>query len=155
TLLEMKSEFSLGGARDVRAAAMQATRGIILETQVFLDIRGTLRRAATIRRTLSRLDTQFPVLAAIADRLEDSSGLQGQISRVLDDNGAVLDTASPRLALVRRDLRQALERLQSRLNNLINNSNNAKFLQEQLVTQRNGRYVIPLRAEFKGRIPGI
>src|SRR5215813_12014777 len=154
-LLEMKSEFTLGGARDVRAAAVQATRGIILEPQVFLDIRGTLRRATTIRRTLTRLDTQFPVLAEIADRLEECSGLQGEISRVLDDNGAVMDSASPRLALVRRDLRQAFERLQGRLNSLINNSNNAKFLQEQLITQRNGRYVIPLRAEFKGRIPGI
>jgi DNA mismatch repair protein MutS2 len=155
TLIEIKSEISLGGARDVREAALQATHGIILEPQTFLDIRGTLRRATTIRRTLSRLRGQFPRLADIADSLEECIGLQGEISQVLDDNGNVLDSASPQLAIIRRDMRVAFDRLQSRLSNLINNANNAKFLQEQLITQRNGRYVIPLRAEFKGRIPGI
>jgi DNA mismatch repair protein MutS2 len=154
-LLLDKSEISLGGARDVREAAMQATHGIILEPQTFLDIRGTLRRATTIRRALSRMRGQFPVLADIADGLEECAGLQGEISQVLDDNGNVMDTASPRLAIIRRDMRLAFERLQGRLNSLINDANKAKFLQEQLITQRNGRYVIPLRAEFKGRIPGI
>src|SRR5262245_57778871 len=154
TLLE-KSELTLGGARDVREAAMQATHGIILEPQTFLDIRGTLRRATTIQRVLSRLRGQFPVLADIADGLEECAGLQGEISQVLDDNGNVMDSASPRLAIVRRDMRLAFERLQGRLSNLINDPNKAKFLQEQLITQRNGRYVVPLRSEFKGRIPGI
>src|SRR5258708_18746489 len=66
-LFELKSEVTLGGARDVRPAAISATRGITLEPQTFLDIRGTLRRATTLRRMLSRLDTQFPKLAQIAD----------------------------------------------------------------------------------------
>jgi DNA mismatch repair protein MutS2 len=155
TLLDSQTEISLGGARDVRAAAVQATRGVVLEPQTFLDIRGTLRRATTLRRMLSRLRGQFPVLADIADGLEECTGLQGEISQVLDDNGNVVDSASPKLAMIRRDMRVAFERLQGRLMNLINDPNRAKFLQEQLITQRNGRYVIPLRAEFKGRIPGI
>ncbi len=150
-----KTELTLGGARDVREAAIQATRGMILEPQTFLDIRGTLRRATTIRRVLSRLRGQFPLLADIAEGLEECAGLQGEIGQVLDDNGNVVDSASPRLAIIRRDMRLAFERLQGRLSNLINDPNKAKFLQEQLITQRNGRYVIPLRAEFKGRIPGI
>src|SRR5437667_5161377 len=154
-LFDVKTEITLGGARDVRAAALQATHGIVLEPQTFLDIRGTLRRATTIRRILSRLDHQFPALAVIADGLEECSALQGEISQVMNDNGEILDSASPRLAIIRLDLRVAFDRLQSRLMNLINNPNNARFLQEQLVTQRHGRYVIPLRAEFKGRIPGI
>lgn len=154
-LLDAKSDLTLGGARDVRDAAMQATHGIILEPQTFLDIRGTLRRATTLRRTLGRLHIQFPTLAGIAEGLYEGSSLQGEISQTLDDNGNIYDSASPKLALIRRDMRLAFERLQSRLNSLITNSNNAKFLQEQLITQRNGRYVVPLRAEFKGRIPGI
>jgi DNA mismatch repair protein MutS2 len=154
-LLNVKTEFTLAGARDIRAAAVQASRGIILEVGTFLDIRGTLRTAATARRTLTRLKGQFPGLSAIAETIEECLGLQTEIARVLDDNGNVLDTASPKLALIRRDLGVAFDRLQTRLNTIINNSNNAKFLQEQLITQRNGRYVIPLRAEFKGRIPGI
>jgi len=154
-LMDTKTEMSLGGARDVREPAMQATHGIILETQTFLDIRGTLRRATTIRRIMSRLHTQFPALGEIAEGLEECSGLQGEISQILDDNGNVVDSASPRLAIIRRDMRQAFDRLQGRLTNLINDPNKAKYLQEQLITQRNGRYVIPLRSEFKGRIPGL
>jgi DNA mismatch repair protein MutS2 len=154
-LFEVKAELSLGGARDVRGPAIQATRGIVLEPQTLLDIRGTLRRATSIRRTFSRLHDQFPALADIAEGLEECTGLQGEISQVLDDNGNVVDSASPKLAMIRRDMRLAFDRLQSRLNSLVNNPNNARFLQEVLITQRHGRYVIPIRAEFKGRIPGI
>ncbi len=154
-LFDVKTELSLGGVRDVRGPAVQATRGMVLEPQVLLDIRGTLRRATSIRRTFSRLHDQYPALTDIADGLEECTGLQGEISQVLDDNGNVLDSASPKLAMVRRDMRLAFDRLQSRLNSLVNNPNNARFLQEVLITQRHGRYVIPLRAEFKGRIPGI
>jgi DNA mismatch repair protein MutS2 len=155
TLLDARSDLTLGGARDVREAAISATRGITLEPQTFLDIRGTLRRATTLKRTIGKMDHTFPRLADIANGLEECASLQGEISQTIDDNGGIYDNASPKLALVRRDMRVALDRLQSRLNSLITNSNNAKFLQEQLITQRNGRYVVPLRAEFKGRIPGI
>jgi len=154
-LLELRSDISLGGVRDVREAIGQAARGIILEPHTLLDIRGTLRRATTLRRTFMRLRNQFPTLASIAERLEECSALQGEISRVLDDAGNVNDAASPKLATIRRDMRLAAERLHSRLNSLITNPNYAKYLQEQLVTQRNGRYVIPLRAEHKGKIAGI
>ncbi len=154
-LFEERSEISLGGARDVRLAASQATHGIILEVQTLLDIRGTLRRATSVRRTFARLHDQYPTLADIADGLEECTGLQEEIGLVLDDNGNVLDSASPRLAVIRRDMRVAFDRLQSRLNNLVNNPNNARHLQEALVTQRHGRYVVPVRAESKGRIPGI
>jgi DNA mismatch repair protein MutS2 len=154
-LLELRSDISLGGVRDVREAIGQAARGIILEPHTLLDIRGTLRRATTLRRTFMRLRNQFPTLASIAERLEECSALQGEISRVLDDAGNVNDAASPKLATIRRDMRLAAERLHGRLNSLITNPNYAKYLQEQLVTQRNGRYVIPLRAEHKGKIAGI
>lgn len=154
-LLELRSDISLGGVRDVREAIGQAARGIILEPHTLLDIRGTLRRATTLRRTFMRLRNQFPTLASIAERLEECSALQAEINRVLDDAGNVNDAASPKLATIRRDMRLAAERLHSRLNSLITNPNYAKYLQEQLVTQRNGRYVIPLRAEHKGKIAGI
>lgn len=154
-LLNQRPDITLGGARDVREMAIACTRGVTLEAATMLDIRSTLRRATTLKRILTRLDDQFPALAEIAGRLEECAALQGEISQTIDENGAIFDSASPKLALIRRDIKVQFERLQSRLNNLINNTNNAKFLQEQLITQRNGRYVVPLRAEFKGRIPGV
>ncbi len=154
-LLGSHPQTTVGGARDVRPAALSATRGISLEPAMLLDIRATLRQATTLRRTLGRMQSQFPLLAAITDRLEECTGLQHEIARVLDETGAVQDSASAKLATVRRDMRVAFDRLQGKLHNIVHNADNAKYLQETLITQRHGRYVIPLKSEFKGRIPGI
>ncbi len=154
-LLNTHEHLGVGGARDVREAAQAAARGVILEPQTLLDIKHTLRQATTLRRTIGRLGNQFPTLARIVDRLEECTALQHEIARVLDDNAEVKDSASPKLAQVRRELRVAFDRLHSKLHNIAHNPNNRQYLQEALVTQRHGRYVIPLKAEFKGRIPGI
>ncbi len=154
-LLELKTNVSLGGVYDIREAVQDATRGILCEPAVLLDILSTLRRATTVRRLLTRMRGQVPRLAEIAELLEECTGLQSEIARVVNDRGEINDSASPRLAIIRRDLRTAFERLQSKLQNIINSPSNAKYLQESLITQRGGRYVIPLKAEFKGRIKGI
>jgi len=155
-LLEEKAEqFTLGGVHDVREAALSTVRGMVLDSKTLLDMRSTLRRATTIRRLLSHLKGAYPLLSAIAESLEECTGLQHEINRIIGDDGNVLDSASPKLATIRRDMRVAFDRLQSKLNAIINNPNNAQYLQEQLITQRNGRYVIPLKADFKGKIQGI
>lgn len=154
-LLAAHDNVTIGGARDVRPDALAAARGVLLEPSTLLDIRYTLRQASTLRRVLGRLSNQFPMLAAIAERLEECAALQGEIGRVLDDAGEVLDSASPKLARLRKELRIAFDRLHDRLHSIIHNTNNQQYLQEVLVTQRHGRYVIPLKAEFKGRIPGV
>ncbi len=154
-LFEEKSGLSLGGVFDVRAPVRAARRGVIIEPPTLLDILSTLRRATTLRRILTRLRGQAPALARIADLIEECAGIQEEIARIINDRGEISDNASPRLAIIRRDLKIALDRLQSKLQNIVSNPNSAKYLQESLITQRNGRYVIPLRAEFKGRIKGI
>ncbi len=154
-LYELKTNVSLGGVRDVRAPARTATRGVIVEPSTLLDILSTLRRATTTRRLLTRMRGQAPRLAQIADLIEECTGLQHEIARVVNDRAEINDTASPRLAIIRRDIKVAFDRLQSKLQNIINSHSNVKYLQETLITQRNGRYVVPLKAEFKGRIKGV
>lgn len=154
-LLEAKSQISMGGIFDVRHDVLSCQRGFILEGQTLLNIRSTLQRASILRRTLSKLRGQFPLLAKTADDLEECEGLQEEIGRILDENAEVKDTASAKLAIIRREVRIAFERLQSKITNIATSSGNAKYLQEPIVTQRNGRYVVPLKSEFKGRIPGV
>ncbi len=146
---------SLGGARDVREPALLAQRGIMIEATVLLDIRLTLRRATTLKRTLGRMKGQYPLLSEISNELEECNDLQAEIERVLDENAQVKDSASPQLAIIRRDLKIAFDRLQTKLQRMVSSSNNQTMLQEALFTMRNGRYVIPLKADYKGRIPGI
>ncbi len=154
-LLLSHDHVTVGGSRDVRPDVLAAQRGIVLEPQTLLDIRYTLRQATSLRRIITRLSGQFPRLASIAERLEECQPVQNEIARVLDDAGQVLDSASPKLARIRGEMRVAFERLHSKLSSIINNPNNHPYLQDRLITQRHGRYVIPLRAEFKGKLPGI
>ena len=154
-VFENKVTVSLGGVRDVRDAAIQATRGIVVEAQTLLDIRYTLRRATSLRRTLGRMKGQYPLLTDLVNEAEECTHLQDEIGRVISDKGEILDSASPKLATIRRDLKVAFDRLHTKLNRLVASSTNGPFLQEAIVTMRNGRYVIPIKAEFKGRIPGI
>lgn len=146
---------SLGGARDVREAAMAATRGVMVEASVLLDIKNTLRRAMTLKRTLGRMKGTYPLLSEHANELEECAALQEEIGRVLDENGVVKDSASPQLATIRRDMKIAFDRLQTKLQRIIGAGANQVLLQDALITMRNGRYVVPLKSEHKGKIPGI
>ena len=154
-LLEAKTDLSLGGARDVRPLLKSAGLRAILLPAELLDIRATLVSGRTLKRTITRLAAQFPLLAAKASRIEECAHVVAEISRCISDRGEVVDEASQSLARIRRDLKEAHERLLDRLNRIVASPANASFLQEPLVTQRGGRYVILLKAEFKGRIPGV
>jgi DNA mismatch repair protein MutS2 len=146
---------SVGGARDVRQPALNATRGLLIEPSVLLDIRNTLRRATTLKRTIGRMKGQYPLLAGLLNEIEECLEVQEAITRVLEDTGQIKDSASPQLAIIRRDLKVAFDRLQTRLQRLVTAPANQPFLQEPLFTMRNGRYVIPLKSEHKGKIPGV
>jgi DNA mismatch repair protein MutS2 len=154
-LLNAKSDTTLGGAHDIRPQVEAAQRSATLPPPELLDVRDTLIAARNLHRTLTRLKDQFPRLAVIAGRIQPCPEIVAEIDRCLDARGNVRDDASPELARVRREARIAHDRLQDKLQNIIGSPKNAPFLQEMLVTQRDGRYVIPLKADFKGRIRGV
>jgi DNA mismatch repair protein MutS2 len=154
-LLLARPGTTIGGARDVRPQVETALRGAALPPAELLDVRDTLVAARTLHRTLTRLAGQFPHLASVAGRLCLCPEIVEEIDRCLDERGEVRDDASPELARIRREVRIANDRIQEKLNRIISSPRNAPYLQEMLITQREGRYVIPLKADFKGRIRGV
>ena len=154
-LLGEHSDVHLGGVHDVRPLLPLAERGGVLLANDLLEIRSTLLRARSLRALLSRLETRFPHLADIGFRIEPAPHVAEQIGQVINERGDVLDSASPKLARLRGEIKVVQGRLMERLSKLISSSDTAQYLQEAIVTQRQGRYVIPLRAEFKGRIRGL
>jgi len=154
-LLGASSDVALGGAHDVRPQVEAARRAVALLPPELLDVRDTLVAACTLHRTLTGLKEQFPRLASIAGRVDPCPEVVEEIERCLDPRGNVRDEASAELARIRREMRVAHDRLREKLQSIISSSQNAPFLQEALVTQREGRYVIPLKADFKGRIRGV
>ena len=154
-LLAVKTDVTIGGARDVRPLAQTAARGGVLDPAEMLDVKNTLIAARTLHRILAKLADQFPRLAAIAVGIQDVPGLVEAITRTIDERGEVLDSASERLASIRREMRIAHDRLLDKLNRILSDPRHAAHLQEFIITQRDGRYVIPIKADFKGRIRGI
>ncbi|MDX2077534.1 MAG: endonuclease MutS2 [bacterium] len=154
-LLENKTNVTLGGVRDVRDIAIAAQRGVVIDPPILQDIRNTLRRGMTIKRTLGRMKSTYPLLASIAEVIEECVDVQDAIGNVLDDNSEVKDSASPKLAIIRRDLKIAFERLQTKLQRILSTPTKAQYLQETIITMRGGRYVVPIKADHKGKIPGV
>ena len=78
-LLEERSNVTVRGARDVREPVIRALRGVIIEPTTLLDIRYTLRRGSTLKRTLGRMGASFPLLAELANEIEECVELQAAI----------------------------------------------------------------------------
>jgi DNA mismatch repair protein MutS2 len=154
-MLLTRPDLTIGGARDIRASIDLARHGGVLLPADLLDIKYTLIAGRNLVRTFERLESQFPNLFQIAQQLPVPVGLIDAISRAITDRGEILDSASPKLAIIRRDMRIAHDRLMAKLQRMVSDPKNTPYLQEALITQRDGRYVLPLRAEFKGRIKSI
>jgi DNA mismatch repair protein MutS2 len=165
-------DVGIGGAHDIRPAADLAARGGVLDPQALLDIKSTLISCREIKKSFekgkggtekgsgikgdheeTRAHIEYPRLALLVEALPDPHGIVDAVTRVLSDRGEVLDSASPKLASLRREIKVAHGRLMTRLQRYLTES--AKKLQEPIITQRDGRYVIPLRAEFKGSIKAV
>jgi len=146
-------DVGIGGAHDIRTAVDLAARGGVLDPQQMLDVKSTLISCRELKKTFERKTEEYPRLSQIAEGLPETHGIVDAITRILSDRGEVLDSASPKLATLRREVKIAHDRLMSRLQKYLTDSSNK--LQEAIITQRDGRYVIPLRAEFKGQIKAV
>ena len=152
-LLDEQAQAGVGGARDVRGPLERARRGGRLAAAELLDIGETLRAAGALGDRLAGWRGRH--LAELAEALADIPSLRERIERSVDDAGEVLDTASAELAAIRKRLRTAQDRVRERLNAMLRSSEMAGLIGEAIVTVRANRYVIPIRAEAKGRVKGI
>ncbi len=154
-MLITRPDLTIGGARDIRPAVDLAAHGGVLTPPELLEIKYTLVAARNLARSFERLEAQFPHLFALAAQIPPPVGLVDAVTRAISDRGDLLDTASDRLGTIRRELRIVRERLLTKLQRIVSDPKNAPMLQEALFTQRDNRYVVPLRAEFKGRMKSI
>jgi DNA mismatch repair protein MutS2 len=145
----------VGAAHDIRPSADLAARGGVLDPHALLDIKSTLISCRELKKAFEKRTDEYPRLSRLAQDLPETFGLVDAITRILSDRGEVVDSASLKLGDLRRKLRVANDRLMSRLQKYVTDSKTVSMLQEPIITQRDGRYVIPLRAEFKGKIKSI
>ena len=154
-LLGQKDDVSFGGVHDLRPLLDRAERRIVLLPPDLLEIKHTLVRARVLRNLLTKLEAVFPHLAAMAVNIEPCDHVVDEIGRCISERGDVLDNASSVLARIRSELRVAQDRLLTTLDRIVHSADIKPYLQDALVTQRQGRYVIPVRADAKGFVDGI
>jgi len=152
-LIELKPNLSLSDVHDVGGVVEAAALGRQLEPQELLDVRVTLDAARHLRGTIEKVRIHTPFLSVVAERIAEFREVTGEIGRCIDGKGDVLDTASPALRTLRGASRVAHERLTSRLQEVLNKNKTA--LQEPIITLRDGRYVVPVKAELRSQLPGI
>jgi len=154
-LLSLEPGFSIGGVIDVREAVKMAARGKVLEPRSLLEIQQTLTAIRQLRGSLEKLPREFPLLWNIAKGMVELRQLEEGISSCLASTGELLDSASPGLAAVRYQLKQARGQLLDRLKATMESPRGRKIVQQPIITEREGRYVIPIKIEFRREIKGI
>ena len=135
---------------DVQAQVARAKVGGILSPKDLLLCARLMQTARSVRRTLvgekdEAEETETPHLVGLARALYPMRRLEEEIA----------DSASPGLASVRRKIRSANERIRDKLNGYLHSSSMARYLQDAIITMRQGRYVLPVRAEYRSQVPGI
>ncbi len=154
-LISHYSDLSFQGAVDLRPMVDQTLHGITLEAVELLAIRNTLVISRNAKRVFEEHAPDALSLAGHAANLSEGLGLVDLINKTISERGEVLDGASEALSRIRSEMKVTHARLMERLSRYLNDPNSAHMLQEALITQRGGRYVLPLKSEFKGRIKAI
>ncbi len=146
---------ALAGARDVRDAAGAAARGLRLDPLVLREVADTVRCAAQVRRALARARDGAPLLAAEGQALPDLDALRRLIDGAVDARGALLDGASAELSQIRAEISETHDALLARMQSVVSSPALRPALSDAIVTQREGRYVVPVRSEARAALPGV
>lgn len=154
-LAETAGGLPVRGIHDVREAVHRAALGGALTVRDLLAVRDTLAAARVLRGFLAGHREEAPALAEAAEGIAVLAGLEAAIGGAIGDDGSVLDGASPELARLRRERRAGEARLRERLEQVIRTPAMHRMLRDPLVTIRDGRYVVPVRAEFRDQFPGV
>ena len=148
------SGLEFGPGVDLREYVQRAMLGGALRGEELHEIQELAGAAAHNRRNLYRRE-DLPLLAGLAQNLPDLSGLEQAIRSAISPAGEVLDDASPNLRQLRRESRSAYQQLNEVMQRSLRRYQRRSVVQEPIVTQRNGRLVLLIKAEFKSQAPGI
>ena len=125
-----------------------------LSMRELLDIASCLRAIRIAKSALTKEPDQMR-LAAMAVNLPSYKFIEDELNRCILNEDEMFDGASPALSRIRRELRVANEKVREKLNSMIRSSTYQQYLQDPIITMRNGRFVIPVKQEYRKQIPGL
>ena len=154
-LLNLDKGFSIGSVLDIREIVKMASLQSMLEPQSLLEIQQTLAALHELRRYLKSISEDFPMLWDIAGDIVELHQIEKDIASCIDSSGEVLDSASLALGTIRQQLRATRGQILERLESIIRSPRGQRILQEDIITEREGRYVILVKIECRHDIKGI
>ncbi|HIZ62307.1 MAG TPA: endonuclease MutS2 [Candidatus Gemmiger avistercoris] len=144
-----------GSVREVRRIAAHAQKGGILSMGELLEVAATLRNFSGLSQWYGLSEHEMLPTDDLFYALAPQPVLERQITDSILSPEEMADTASITLQDLRRKIRQTEDSIRTKLDNIIKNSTTSKFLQDAVVSLRNGRYVVPVRAEYRGEVGGV
>ncbi len=146
----------MDGLSDVRAALNRVeTPGAFLEPQDYVRIADLQHAGAILHQFLAKRKTDAPRLWTVAEPFEPLPEFERECDRVFESDATIKDTASPLLADLRAEQREVTAKIAKVLEHYLRSPKTQLFLQEQFITQRNNRTVLPVKIEHKSKVPGI
>lgn len=158
-ILRVKGHVPMGGIFDIRPHAKRAQIGGMLSPMELMEISSTIRASRILRNFIEDLEEEnnikIPNFIEKKENMPILTPLQREIDDCIDENGAVLDSASIELRAIRQQLRSEESKVRQRLESLTRGANAAKMLSDSIITIRNDRFVIPVKQEYRSHYGGI
>ena len=146
---------SFGGLRNVNNAAARAGAGSTLSLRELLDVAEVLRTVRALAQWRSTNAGVETVLDPLFSVLQPNKYLETKITSAIISEEEIADSASPELFEIRRKIRVQESKVRDQLDKMTHSAHYSKFMQENIITQRNGRYVVPVKAEHRGDVQGL
>ncbi len=146
---------NFAGVKDVAAALQRADQGGMLNTRELLDIAGVLTAARRVQEYDAERKDEATCIDRLFSAIHTNRYLEDKIHSAILDEESIADSASAELSDIRRKMRIAATKGRQILQKIISSPSYAKVLQEALITQRDGRFVVPVKAEYKSSLPGL
>ncbi len=153
-MMVMKGSPAFSGVKPVGGSLQRADMGGSLNTRELLDIAGVLAAARAAKDYGESDSDRKTVIDQFFRSLHPNRFLEDKITGSIVGDGELADSASPELASIRRHMRATESKVRDILQKIISSSQ-AKYLQEAIITQRSGRYVVPVKSEYKNEVPGL
>ncbi|WP_280769851.1 endonuclease MutS2 [Salipaludibacillus daqingensis] len=157
-VIRLKGQAPLGGLRDIRQAIKRAEIGGLLNEMELLDISSTLYGSRRFKSFVERMvedEVELTILPQMAEEVIILTDLEEDINQAIDENGGVLDSASAALRSIRQQIRSHESGIRSKLESITRSTSGRKMLSDAIITIRNDRYVIPVKAEYRGHFGGM
>ncbi len=154
-LANAKGMPAISAIRDVSASCERAEKGAVLSMRELLDVAGVLRTSRYLLDYINGNKLFDTSLDEMFERLIPDRRLEERIYRSIISEEMMADEASPALAEIRRKIRHENNRIKDILQQYVSVGSHSKYLQENIVTMRNGRYVVPVKAECKNEVKGL